>query len=86
MGAPVGPMELPQLEETLRDPDTSNTLVMLLRFIVSAEIQLREDFFAPFVLVCLCGGVRLCVGSLCIVRTHMCIVRTHDLCIRTSSV
>lgn len=52
MGAPVGPMELPQLEEKIRSPDVSNTLVMLLRFIVSAEVQLREDFFAPFVLVC----------------------------------
>lgn len=44
-------MELPQLEAKLRDPDTSNMLVVLLRFIVSAEVQLREEFFAPFVLV-----------------------------------
>ena len=57
LGAPVGPMELPQLEAKLRDPDTSNMLVVLLRFIVSAEVQLREEFFAPFVLVRVVWGL-----------------------------
>lgn len=29
----------------------SNLVVMLLRFIVSAEIRRREDFFLPFIMV-----------------------------------
>lgn len=34
-----------------RDDTVSNMIVMLLRFVVSAEIQARQEHFAPFVLV-----------------------------------
>lgn len=36
-------------------------LVMLLRFVTSAEIQRRTDFFAPFVL----GMTDMTVGEFC---------------------
>lgn len=39
------------LEIKFRDSDHSNRVVMLLRFITSCEIQQREDFFLPFILV-----------------------------------
>ena len=35
----------------LRDATLSNRIVMLLRFVTSAELQRREDFFAPFIMV-----------------------------------
>ena len=35
----------------LRDATLSNRIVMFLRFVTSAELQRREDFFAPFIMV-----------------------------------
>jgi hypothetical protein len=40
-----------QLLENFRDDTWSNTCVMLLRFITSAEIKRRAEHFEPFVLV-----------------------------------
>jgi len=54
----------PSVEEILlsmRDEGTSQMLVMLLRFVTSAEIQRRTDFFAPFVL----GMTDMTVGEFC---------------------
>ncbi|MEW5302734.1 MAG: hypothetical protein WDW38_004155 [Sanguina aurantia] len=38
------------LELKFREDEHSNNVVMLMRFITSAEIQRREDFFLPFIL------------------------------------
>jgi hypothetical protein len=51
-----GSMTPERLLENFRDDTWSNTCVMLLRFITSAEIKRRADHFAPFVLVS--GGGR----------------------------
>jgi hypothetical protein len=40
-----------------RDDTVSNMVVMLLRFITSAEIQARQDHFAPFVMVRAAGDM-----------------------------
>lgn len=40
-----------QLLNNFRDDVWSNTCVMLLRFITSAEIKRRVDHFEPFILV-----------------------------------
>lgn len=32
-------------------PQVSNMMVMLLRMLMSCELQRREDFFAPFIMV-----------------------------------
>lgn len=45
-----GSMDAPTLLANFRDAEVSNSLVMLLRFIVSAEIKTRAEHFAPFVL------------------------------------
>lgn len=45
-----------QLLNNFRDDVWSNTCVMLLRFITSAEIKRRADHFEPFVLVGPGGG------------------------------
>ena len=39
------------LEAVAGNDMLSNTLVMFLRFLTSSELQAREDFFAPFVMV-----------------------------------
>ena len=46
-------LDLEQLMTYYRDDVCSNTVVMLLRLITSAEIQQREAHFMPFVLVSL---------------------------------
>lgn len=51
----------PQILLSMRDEGTSQMLVMLLRFVTSAEIQRRTDFFAPFVL----GMTDMTVGEFC---------------------
>ncbi|KAL6756826.1 peptidase C65 Otubain-domain-containing protein [Haematococcus lacustris] len=38
------------LQEAYQDDTASNLVIMLLRFIVSAEIKRRDDFFLPFIL------------------------------------
>lgn len=43
-------LALPQLEGAMRDEMVSNMIVVLLRFITSAEIQRRQEFFAPFIM------------------------------------
>lgn len=35
----------------LRDAMLSNMIVMFLRMVTSAELQRRQDFFAPFIMV-----------------------------------
>lgn len=46
-----GGLSSQQLLDNFRDDTWSNTVVMLLRFITSAEIKRRHDHFEPFVLV-----------------------------------
>jgi hypothetical protein len=45
------PLTLETLELNFRDDVLSNMCVMLLRMITSAEIQRRQDHFAPFIMV-----------------------------------
>lgn len=40
-----------QLENNFRDDMLSNTVVMFLRMVTSAELQRRQDFFLPFIWV-----------------------------------
>ena len=44
-------MTVVALENNMREAMISNMIVMLLRMLTSCEIQRREDFFAPFILV-----------------------------------
>lgn len=44
------PLSVDQLVQRCRDQGVSDYVVMFFRFITSAEIQLRADFFAPFIL------------------------------------
>jgi hypothetical protein len=46
-----GLLSLEALEGAYRDDMASNLVVMLLRLVTSAEVQRREDFFLPFILV-----------------------------------
>jgi hypothetical protein len=46
-----GGIDEQQLLANFRDDTWSNTCVMLLRFITSAEIKRRVDHFEPFVVV-----------------------------------
>lgn len=39
----------------MRDDMVSNTMVAFLRMLTSCEIQLRADFFAPFIMVWILG-------------------------------
>jgi len=39
------------LEENMRDGVVSNSLVAFLRMLTSCEIELKSDFFAPFIMV-----------------------------------
>lgn len=45
------------LESNFRDDTISNMVVMFLRLVVSCEVQRREDFFAPFIMVGRAGAV-----------------------------
>lgn len=45
------PLAVSQLEEKMRDAEISNSLVQLLRFITSCEIQRRQDHFINFLSV-----------------------------------
>ena len=42
---------LQTLEENMRDGVVSNSLVAFLRMLTSCEIELKSDFFAPFIMV-----------------------------------
>lgn len=44
------PLSIDALVQRCRDQGISDYVVMFFRFITSAEIQLRADFFAPFIL------------------------------------
>ncbi len=46
---------LQTLEENMRDGVVSNSLVAFLRMLTSCEIELKSDFFAPFIMVRLLG-------------------------------
>ena len=45
------PLTVQSLEGNMRDGMISNMVVMFLRMLTSCEIQRREEFFAPFVMV-----------------------------------
>ena len=56
------PLTVKSLEGNMRDGMISNMVIMFLRMLTSCEIQRRQDFFAPFVLVSTdftqaCGGL-----------------------------
>ena len=57
-------MTLDLLTVILRDDMCSNTMVMFLRLVTSAELQRRQEFFAPFIMVGENGCV-LNMGWLC---------------------
>ena len=58
IGRPRDPMTLDLLTINLRDDMCSNTMVMFLRLVTSAELQRRQEFFAPFIMVGAEGLVR----------------------------
>jgi hypothetical protein len=67
------------LEGAYRD-DTSNYVIMLLRMITSAEVQRREDFFLPFILV-RCSGRDYHVASIgCSTSSAACSCVTWAAC------
>lgn len=45
-----GSISLSTLEDNFRDDTISNMVVLFLRLVAAAEIQSRQDFFAPFIL------------------------------------
>lgn len=51
VGHPANGLTLPEWEIVMRDEHMSNYIVMFLRLLTSAEIQLNRDSFAPFILV-----------------------------------
>lgn len=50
IGAAASPLTSATLEFNFRDDNLSNMIVMLLRFVTSAEVQARRDFFEPFIM------------------------------------
>ena len=44
------PPSVPELTVRLNNEDMSNLMIMFIRLVTSAEIQLREDHFTPFIL------------------------------------
>jgi ubiquitin thioesterase protein OTUB1 len=48
---PRDPLTVAVLEHKMRDENVSNYVVMFLRLLTSCEIQRRQDFFEPFVMV-----------------------------------
>jgi hypothetical protein len=51
IGRENDPMTTDLLLVNLRDDCVSNMIVMFLRMITSAELQRRQEFFAPFIMV-----------------------------------
>lgn len=51
VGHPVNGLTLPEWEIVMRDEHMSNYIVMFLRLLTSAEIQLNRESFEPFILV-----------------------------------
>lgn len=45
------PLTVQSLEGNMRDGMISNMVIMFLRMLTSCEIQRRQDFFAPFIMV-----------------------------------
>lgn len=50
LGTP-DPLTVQSLEGNMRDGMISNMVIMFLRMLTSCEIQRRQDFFAPFIMV-----------------------------------
>lgn len=51
VGNPKNELTLPEWEIVMRDEHMSNYIVMFLRLLTSAEIQLNREAFEPFILV-----------------------------------
>lgn len=71
------PLTVQSLEGNMRDGMISNMVVMFLRMLTSCEVQRREDFFAPFIMVrmaCL-GNAFLAILSLVTGCSHASCVR-----------
>ena len=45
------PLTVMSLESNMRDGMLSNMVIMYMRMLTSCEVQRRQDFFAPFILV-----------------------------------
>lgn len=59
------PLTVQSLEGNMRDGMISNMVVMFLRMLTSCEIQRREDFFAPFIMVGDAEPVKSCPSGPC---------------------
>ncbi len=68
------PLTLETLELNFRDDVLSNMVVMLLRMVTSAEIQRRQEHFAPFIMVGGDGGVVVLVLVLVLVLVVVLVV------------
>ena len=49
----LDPLKVSVLESNMLDAELANQVVMYFRMLTSAAIQLRADFFAPFIMVCI---------------------------------
>ena len=49
----LDPLKVSVLEANMLDAELANQVVMYFRMLTSAAIQLRADFFAPFIMVSL---------------------------------
>ena len=47
------PLTVKSLESNMRDGMLSNMVIMYMRMLTSCEVQRRQDFFAPFIMVSL---------------------------------
>ena len=47
----LDPLKVSVLESNMLDAELANQVVMYFRMLTSAAIQLRADFFAPFIMV-----------------------------------
>ena len=45
------PLTVMSLENNMRDGMLSNMVIMYMRMLTSCEVQRRQDFFAPFIMV-----------------------------------
>lgn len=45
------PLTIVSLESNMRDGMLSNMVIMYMRMLTSCEVQQRQDFFAPFIMV-----------------------------------
>ena len=65
------PLTVEEWDIVMREEDYSSYIVMFLRLLTSCEIQLRRDYFAPFIMVSILQfSTILCYSSLSVASTH----------------